>query len=131
MVERKFAEKFRAEHVDASAEEIRDIALLSVEMAACDVAEVYSPPRFCKEAGYMGFRPGFSIDLTVNKSNGTPWDMLDPYDQKNRGTASRSGEASISHRISSVHRLLPAATLTPFEGEDRSSVGGTRQAARS
>ena len=40
-----------------------------------DVCEVYSPPRIVEEATKLGLRPGFSLDLTVNRDDGTPWDF--------------------------------------------------------
>ena len=45
MTEKQLADNFSKENVDAIHEGLGDITLLSVECAACDVAEVYSPPR--------------------------------------------------------------------------------------
>ena len=40
-----------------------------------DVSEVYSPPRITAEAAKMGMKPGFSLDLTVTRSDGEAWDF--------------------------------------------------------
>ena len=39
-----------------------------------DVSEIYSPPRITTVAESTGLRPGWALDLTVNKPDGTPWD---------------------------------------------------------
>ena len=46
-----------------------------------DVSEVYSPPRIADMAAATGLRPGWSLDLTVNKEDGTPWDLSLPHNQ--------------------------------------------------
>ena len=40
-----------------------------------DVSEIYSPERVTKEASRYGLTKGFSLDLTVEKTPGTPWDF--------------------------------------------------------
>ena len=37
-----------------------------------DVSEVYSPPRVTDVAEATGLRPGWALDLTVDKDDGTP-----------------------------------------------------------
>ena len=37
-----------------------------------DVSEVYSPPRVIEVAEATGLRPGWALDLTVNRDDGTP-----------------------------------------------------------
>ena len=44
-------------------------------VAAIDVAEVYSPPRVAQVAREMGFRGGWSLDLTTSESGGRQWDF--------------------------------------------------------
>ena len=46
-----------------------------------DIAEIYSPPRFTKSASIYGLQPGFAIDLTTQKSDGTYWDLSRTTDQ--------------------------------------------------
>ena len=41
-----------------------------------DVSEIYSPPRITTVAESTGLRPGWALDLTANKPDGTPWDLL-------------------------------------------------------
>ena len=40
-----------------------------------DVSEIYSPPRITTVAESTGLRPGWALDLTVNKPDGKPWDL--------------------------------------------------------
>ena len=40
-----------------------------------DVCEIYSPPRIVPEAEKPGLTPGFSLDLTVNRSEGYPFNF--------------------------------------------------------
>ena len=46
-----------------------------------DVSEVYSPPRVTEVAEATGLRAGWALDLTVNKDDGTPWDLSIPENQ--------------------------------------------------
>ena len=41
-----------------------------------DVSEIYSPPRITTVAESTGARPGWALDLAVNKPDGTPWDLF-------------------------------------------------------
>ena len=43
--------------------------------SANDVSEVFSPPRVTEVAEATGLRPGWALDLTINKEDGTPWDL--------------------------------------------------------
>ena len=62
--------------------EIADIASLSCDMAAVDIAEVYSPQSFTAEAEKFKPRSGFAIDLCEQKPSGGYWDMTKPEDVK-------------------------------------------------
>ena len=46
------------------------------------VSEVYSPPRVTDVAESTGLRAGWALDLTVNKDDGTPWDLSIPENQE-------------------------------------------------
>ena len=61
--------------LEASEKEIADIASLSRDMAAVDIAEVYSPQRFTAEAERFKLRSGFAIDLCEQKPSGEYWDI--------------------------------------------------------
>lgn len=52
-----------------------DNALMSMNSATMDVAEVYSPPRITTKAKQMGLAAGWSLDLTTVDENGRPWDF--------------------------------------------------------
>ena len=40
-----------------------------------DVCEVYSPPRIVPEATELGLKPGLSLDIRVDRSDGQPWNF--------------------------------------------------------
>ena len=46
------------------------------------VAEIYSPERFTSRANKFGLRPGFAVDLEVQKDNGEYWDLSKESDQR-------------------------------------------------
>ena len=73
---------FTGHGLEASEQEIADIASLSCDMAAVDIAEVYSPQRFTAEAERFKLRPGFAIDLCEQKPDGGHRDMTKPDDVK-------------------------------------------------
>ena len=50
------------------------------------MCEVYSPPRIVAEAARCGLRPGFSLDLTVERKDGDQWDFSR---KKHRAEATR------------------------------------------
>lgn len=50
--------------------------------SSVDIAEAYSPPRCTALAGAFGLSPGFAIDLSTNKPDGSPWDLTKPGDVK-------------------------------------------------
>ena len=39
------------------------------------VAELYSLPRMATMAEKLGYKPGFSLDLTTCDADGIPWDL--------------------------------------------------------
>ena len=51
---------FMGHGLEASEQENADIASLSCDMAAIDIAKVYSPQRFTAEAERFKLRPGFA-----------------------------------------------------------------------
>ena len=63
-------ETYKRNGIEISFQEIADIASLSCEMAATDIAEVYSPKRFTALAQQCKLRPGFAVDLCETKGNG-------------------------------------------------------------
>ena len=74
LVGREIAAAFRQQGVDVSASELMDIAVCAVECSACDVAEIYTPPRFTPAAGRLGLKAGFCVDLTHEKPFVGLWD---------------------------------------------------------
>ena len=75
---------FRQQRVEASEEEIRQIAAMQVELGGCDLVEIFSPARFTKRASRFGLKPGFAVDLLEAKPygphKGEAWDLLKPSD---------------------------------------------------
>ena len=63
-------ETYKKNGIEILFQEIADIASLSCEMAATDIAEVYSPKRFTALAQQCMLRPGFAVDLCETKENG-------------------------------------------------------------
>ena len=49
--------------------------VLTFRASKPDVSEVYSPPRIVAEAARQGLKPGFSLDLTVQREDGDQWDF--------------------------------------------------------
>ena len=49
---------FRQQGVDATAEEVKQIAALQVELAGCHVLEPFSQKRFTEQASAFGLKPG-------------------------------------------------------------------------
>ena len=70
------AEPYRQAGVDVSGLALDDLATLSLELAGVDVAEVYSPQKYCAMASSMGLRPGISADLVETKPDGNPWNFM-------------------------------------------------------
>ena len=56
-------ETYKRNNIEITEKEVSDIASLSCEMAATDIAEVYSPKRFTALAHQYKLRPGFAVDL--------------------------------------------------------------------
>ena len=73
-------ETYKKNGVEISAQEVADISSLSCEMAAVDIAEVYSPKRFTALAEQFKLRPGFAIDLSEKKADGEFWNLNKPAD---------------------------------------------------
>ena len=73
-------ETYKRNGVEISAQEVADISSLSCEMAAVDIAEVYSPKRFTALAEQFKLRPGFAIDLSEKKADGEFWNLNKPAD---------------------------------------------------
>ena len=51
------------------------LQVLSCEMAATDIADVYSPKRFAALAQQYKLRPGFAVDLCETKEIGEYWNL--------------------------------------------------------
>ena len=68
--------------LEASEKEIADTASLSCNMAAADIAEVYSPQRFTAE---FKLRSGLAIGLREQKPDGGHWDVTKLEDVKLAG----------------------------------------------
>jgi hypothetical protein len=58
---------YKKNGIEISSQEIADIASLSCEMAATDIAEVYSPKRFTALVQQYKLRPGFAVNLCETK----------------------------------------------------------------
>ena len=82
IAEAKIMNAFSLKQVDISADEVRDIAIMSVELGAVDILEVFSPTRFTDPTvcSKLGLRPGFAVDLSECKpygpNMGEHWDCL-------------------------------------------------------
>ena len=61
---------YRKQGVDITEEEIKQIALMSVELGSSHVVELFSPKRLNAMASRLGLRPGFSVDLSEEKPYG-------------------------------------------------------------
>eukprot|EP00974_Lingulodinium_polyedra_P129174 11209057-Lingulodinium_polyedra.AAC.1 len=81
-VRRQVREAFREDGMDIANFEIESIARDLVEMAAVDVAEIYTPPRFTPKCSRYGLRPGFVVDLTTRREDGEYWDLSREEDQE-------------------------------------------------
>lgn len=57
--------------------EAKRMELGSCDLSAMDIVEVFSPPRFVASASKFGLVPGFSVDLTTKKPDGSGefWDL--------------------------------------------------------
>ena len=70
---------YRDKKVDATEQELRNIASLQLELAAVDIIEIYSPQRFTTGALKLGLRPGSAVDLSEAKPSGPNrgefWDL--------------------------------------------------------
>jgi len=76
------ANQFRRHNLDdVSLKEVDNIATLAVEIAAVDIAEVYSPHRFTARASEFQLRPGFAADLEELRPDGEHWDLSRKEDE--------------------------------------------------
>ena len=73
-------ETYKRNNIEITEKEVSDIASLSCEMAATDIAEVYSPKRFTALAHQYKLRPGFAVDLCETKAHGEHWNLNKPAD---------------------------------------------------
>ena len=81
-VRAQLTQAYRERGMDISNLEVEQIAQVACELGAVDVAEIYSPRRYCKAAPRFGLRPGTSADLMETKPDGTPWDFMKDEDVK-------------------------------------------------
>ena len=75
LIKRKILDTYEVRSVDITEEDAEAIALMSCEMAAVDVMEIYSPKRFTEAAAQFKVRPGFAVDLCEEKPEGGYWDL--------------------------------------------------------
>ena len=68
--------------MEVTKDEVHEIACLCLSLTACDVAEIYTPPRFTPKCSGMGLRPGFVVDLTTKKADGEHWDLSRQRDEE-------------------------------------------------
>ena len=63
---------FSFNKVDISANQVRDIVIMSIELGAVDILEVFSPKRFTDPilCSKLGLRSGFAVDLSECKPYG-------------------------------------------------------------
>ena len=84
--EARIINAFSFNKVDISADEVRDIAIMSIEFGAVDILEVFSPKRFTDPVvcSKVGLRAGFAVDLCECKpygpNAGEHWDLNKPSD---------------------------------------------------
>ena len=69
-VKARIVETYSRNCVDISSQEAENIAIMSVELGAVDVAELFSPRRFTDPIAChkLGLKPGFAIDLCEQKT---------------------------------------------------------------
>ena len=60
-----------------------------------DFSEGYSPPRVTEVAEATGLRPGWALDLTVNKDDGKPWDFNCPDKRRKAISLVRNNKAML------------------------------------
>lgn len=65
------------------------------DLNQCDVAGIYSPPRFTSKASSMGLRPGFCVDLSTTRADGTHWDLTRDQDARELEFLQRSEQPEI------------------------------------
>ena len=75
LIRRQVLDTYELHGLDISQEDADSIAELSCQMCAVDGMEIYSPKRFTDMAEAFKLRPGFAIDLTEQKPEGTYWDL--------------------------------------------------------
>ena len=73
---------YKKKGIEISYQEIADIASLSCQMAATDIAEVYSPKRFTALAQQFKLRPRFGVDLCETQENGEYWNLNKAADEE-------------------------------------------------
>ena len=57
--------------------------MMEILLNNMQAAEVYSPPRVAKMASNVGFRAGWSLDLTIQDEDGRYWGFTEP-EMRNR-----------------------------------------------
>lgn len=82
-VERTVRSIFKRAGLPFSDKEARHISEHLLELSACDIAEIYSPPRLTARTSSFGMVPGFCVwDLSTTRADGTPWDFSRAEDKK-------------------------------------------------
>ena len=82
LIKRQVLDAYELHGLTISSEEADSIADLSCQMCAVDVMEIYSPKRFTDTAKAFKLRPGFAVDLTEQKPDGSYWDLNKSEDVK-------------------------------------------------
>ena len=88
ITESKILDAFSLNKIDISADEARDIAIMSIELRAVGMLEVLSSKRstYLTLCSKLGLRPGFAVDLSEGNpygpNAGEYWDLNKPNDVK-------------------------------------------------
>jgi hypothetical protein len=82
LIKRQVLDTYELRGLTINEEDADNIAELSCQMCAVDVMEIYSPKRFTEAATRYRLRPGFAVDLTEQKPDGSYWDLTKSEDVK-------------------------------------------------
>ena len=78
------------------------------------VSEVYSPPRVAAQAMTIGLRRGFSVDTSILKPDGTPWNLADDKDFNPVKLWKKKRSQSC---FAAARRALPSRKFKPGTGQ--------------
>eukprot|EP00435_Cladocopium_sp_Y103_P052687 s1304_g16.t1 len=80
LIKRQVLNTYELRGLTINEEDADNIAELSCQMCAVDVMEIYSPKRFTDVATKYRLRPGFAVDPTEQKPDGSYWDLTKSED---------------------------------------------------